>query len=206
MTKILGLTGGIAMGKSTISNFLRDKGIPIVDADEIAHAVLEFKAVKVQLVKAFGTPILNEQKQVDRKQLGKIVFGESKKLGELNQIVQPVIRQEIIRQLKSFTTESVVVLDAPVLFEQGYETLVDCIMVVSTTPAEQLRRLMERNHLTREDAQKRIDAQMPIEIKQKKADVTIDSSGSIEATQKQVIEWLVKQNLLQTSGKTGEVK
>ena len=206
MTKILGLTGGIAMGKSTISNFLRDKGIPIVDADEIAHAVLEFKAVKVQLVKAFGTPILNEQKQVDRKQLGKIVFGESKKLGELNQIVQPVIRQEIIRQLKSFTTESVVVLDAPVLFEQGYETLVDCIIVVSTTPAEQLRRLMERNHLTREDAQKRIDAQMPIEIKQKKADVTIDSSGSIEATQKQVIEWLVKQNLLQTSGKTGEVK
>lgn len=206
MTKILGLTGGIAMGKSTISNFLRDKGIPIVDADEIAHAVLEFKAVKVQLVKAFGTPILNEQKQVDRKQLGKIVFGESKKLGELNQIVQPVIRQEIIRQLKSFTTESVVVLDAPVLFEQGYETLVDCIMVVSTTPAEQLRRLMERDHLTREDAQKRIDAQMPIEIKQKKADVTIDSSGSIEATQKQVIEWLVKQNLLQTSAKTGEVK
>lgn len=206
MTKILGLTGGIAMGKSTISNFLRDKGIPIVDADEIAHAVLEFKAVKVQLVKAFGTPILNEQKQVDRKQLGKIVFGESKKLGELNQIVQPVIRQEIIRQLKSFTTESVVVLDAPVLFEQGYETLVDCIMVVSTTPAEQLRRLMERDHLTSEDAQKRIDAQMPIEIKQKKADVTIDSSGSIEATQKQVIEWLVKQNLLQTSGKTGEVK
>jgi dephospho-CoA kinase len=206
MTKILGLTGGIAMGKSTISNFLRDKGIPILDADEIAHAVLEFKAVKVQLVKAFGTPILNEQKQVDRKQLGKIVFGESKKLGELNQIVQPVIRQEIIRQLKSFTTESVVVLDAPVLFEQGYETLVDCIMVVSTTPAEQLRRLMERDHLTREDAQKRIDAQMPIEIKQKKADVTIDSSGSIEATQKQVIEWLVKQNLLQTSGKTGEVK
>lgn len=206
MTKILGLTGGIAMGKSTISNFLRDKGIPIVDADEIAHAVLEFKAVKVQLVKAFGTPILNEQKQVDRKQLGKIVFGESKKLGELNQIVQPVIRQEIIRQLKSFTTEPVVVLDAPVLFEQGYETLVDCIMVVSTTPAEQLRRLMERDHLTREDAQKRIDAQMAIEIKQKKADVTIDSSGSIEATQKQVIEWLVKQNLLQTSGKTGEVK
>lgn len=206
MTKILGLTGGIAMGKSTISNFLRDKGIPIVDADEIAHAVLEFKAVKVQLVKAFGTPILNEQKQVDRKQLGKIVFGESKKLGELNQIVQPVIRQEIIRQLKSFTTEPVVVLDAPVLFEQGYETLVDCIMVVSTTPAEQLQRLMERDHLTREDAQKRIDAQMPIEIKQKKADVTIDSSGSIEATQKQVIEWLVKQNLLQTSGKTGEVK
>lgn len=206
MTKILGLTGGIAMGKSTISNFLRDKGIPIVDADEIAHAVLEFKAVKVQLVKAFGTPILNEQKQVDRKQLGKIVFGESKKLGELNQIVQPVIRQEIIRQLKSFTTEPMVVLDAPVLFEQGYETLVDCIMVVSTTPAEQLRRLMERDHLTREDAQKRIDAQMPIEIKQKKADVTIDSSGSIEATQKQVIEWLVKQNLLQTSGKTGEVK
>lgn len=206
MTKILGLTGGIAMGKSTISNFLRDKGIPIVDADEIAHAVLEFKAVKVQLVKAFGTPILNEQKQVDRKQLGKIVFGESKKLGELNQIVQPVIRQEIIRQLKSFTMESVVVLDAPVLFEQGYETLVDCIMVVSTTPAEQLRRLMERDHLTREDAQKRIDAQMPIGIKQKKANVTIDSSGSIEATQKQVIEWLVKQNLLQTSGKTGEVK
>ena len=206
MTKILGLTGGIAVGKSTISNFLRDKGIPIVDADETAHAVLEFKAVKVQLVKAFGTPILNEQKQVDRKQLGKIVFGESKKLGELNQIVQPVIRQEIIRQLKSFTTEPVVVLDAPVLFEQGYETLVDCIMVVSTTPAEQLRRLMERDHLTREDAQKRIDAQMPIEIKQKKADVTIDSSGSIEATQKQVIEWLVKQNLLQTSGKTGEVK
>lgn len=206
MTKVLGLTGGIAMGKSTISNFLKSKGIPLVDADEVAHAVLEFKAVKVQLVKAFGTQILNGQNQIDRQQLGKMVFDNPQKLQELNQIVQPVIRKEIIRQLERVTKAPVVVLDAPVLFEQGYESLVDYIMVVSTTPAEQLHRLMERDQLPCKDAQKRIQAQMPIEIKREKADVIVDSSGSIEATQKQVVEWLVKQNLLQTSGKTGEVK
>lgn len=195
MTVIVGLTGGIAMGKTTISQFLKSKAIPIVDADQIAHEILTVDEVKVKLMDTFGESILDKNQNIDRRKLGPIVFNDQRQLEKLNIIVQPYIRTEIVRQLDTFSASKVVVLDAPVLFEQGYEKMVDYLMVIKTSAQIQVERLMQRDSLNEIDAQKRIQAQMPIEEKVKKADIVIDTSGTIEETRSQVVKWLVDKNL-----------
>ncbi|ABJ67751.1 dephospho-CoA kinase [Pediococcus pentosaceus] len=195
MTVIVGLTGGIAMGKTTISQFLKSKAIPVVDADQIAHEILTVDEVKVKLMDTFGESILDKNQNIDRRKLGPIVFNDQRQLEKLNIIVQPYIRTEIVRQLDTFSASKVVVLDAPVLFEQGYEKMVDYLMVIKTSAQIQVERLMQRDSLNEIDAQKRIQAQMPIEEKVKKADIVIDTSGTIEETRSQVVKWLVDKNL-----------
>ena len=195
MTVIVGLTGGIAMGKTTISQFLKSKAIPVVDADQIAHEILTVDEVKVKLMDTFGESILDKNQNIDRRKLGPIVFNDQRQLEKLNIIVQPYIRTEIVRQLDTFSASKVVVLDAPVLFEQGYEKMVDYLMVIKTSAQIQVERLMQRDSLNEVDAQKRIQAQMPIEEKVKKADIVIDTSGPIEETRSQVVKWLVDKNL-----------
>lgn len=195
MTVIVGLTGGIAMGKTTISQFLKSKAIPVVDADQIAHEILTVDEVKVKLMDTFGESILDKNQNIDRRKLGPIVFNDQRQLEKLNIIVQPYIRTEIVRQLDTFSANKVVVLDAPVLFEQGYEKMVDYLMVIKTSAQIQVERLMQRDSLNEIDAQKRIQAQMPIEEKVKKADIVIDTSGTIEETRSQVVKWLVDKNL-----------
>lgn len=195
MTVIVGLTGGIAMGKTTISQFLKSKAIPVVDADQIAHEILTVDEVKVKLMDTFGESILDKNQNIDRRKLGPIVFNDQRQLEKLNIIVQPYIRTEIVRQLDTFSASEVVVLDAPVLFEQGYEKMVDYLMVIKTSAQIQVERLMQRDSLNEIDAQKRIQAQMPIEEKVKKADIVIDTSGTIEETRSQVVKWLVDKNL-----------
>ncbi len=195
MTVIVGLTGGIAMGKTTISQFLKSKAIPVVDADQIAHEILTVDKVKVKLMDTFGESILDKNQNIDRRKLGPIVFNDQRQLEKLNIIVQPYIQTEIVRQLDNFSASKVVVLDAPVLFEQGYEKMVDYLMVIKTSAQIQVERLMQRDSLNEIDAQKRIQAQMPIEEKVKKADIVIDTSGTIEETRSQVVKWLVDKNL-----------
>lgn len=195
MTVIVGLTGGSAMGKTTISQFLKSKAIPVVDADQIAHEILTVDEVKVKLMDTFGESILDKNQNIDRRKLGPIVFNDQRQLEKLNIIVQPYIRTEIVRQLDTFSASKVVVLDAPVLFEQGYEKMVDYLMVIKTSAQIQVERLMQRDSLNEIDAQKRIQAQMPIEEKVKKADIVIDTSGTIEETRSQVVKWLVDKNL-----------
>lgn len=195
MTVIVGLTGGIAMGKTTISQFLKSKAIPVVDADQIAHEILTVDEVKVKLMDTFGESILDKNQNIDRRKLGPIVFNDQRQLEKLNIIVQPYIRTEIVRQLDTFSASEVVVLDAPVLFEQGYEKMVDYLMVIKTSAQIQVERLMQRDSLNEIDAQKRIQAQMPIEEKVTKADIVIDTSGTIEETRSQVVKWLVDKNL-----------
>lgn len=195
MTVIVGLAGGIAMGKTTISQFLKSKAIPVVDADQIAHEILTVDEVKVKLMDTFGESILDKNQNIDRRKLGPIVFNDQRQLEKLNIIVQPYIRTEIVRQLDTFSASKVVVLDAPVLFEQGYEKMVDYLMVIKTSAQIQVERLMQRDSLNEIDAQKRIQAQMPIEEKVKKADIVIDTSGTIEETRSQVVKWLVDKNL-----------
>ncbi|MBF7137496.1 dephospho-CoA kinase [Pediococcus pentosaceus] len=195
MTVIVGLTGGIAMGKTTISQFLKSKAIPVVDADQIAHEILTVDEVKVKLMDTFGESILDKNQNIDRRKLGPIVFNDQRQLEKLNIIVQPYIRTEIVRQLDTFSASKVVVLDAPVLFEQEYEKMADYLMVIKTSAQIQVERLMQRDSLNEIDAQKRIQAQMPIEEKVKKADIVIDTSGTIEETRSQVVKWLVDKNL-----------
>ncbi|AJH24954.1 MULTISPECIES: dephospho-CoA kinase [Bacillus] len=193
MSLVIGLTGGIASGKSTVARMLIDKKITVIDADVIAKQAVE-KGMPAyrQIVEAFGKDILLENGDIDRKKLGSIVFTDEQKRLKLNQIVHPAVRAEMLKQRDEAIArkEQFVVLDIPLLYESGLDYLVGKVLVV-TVPADiQLKRLMERNSLTEEEAMSRITSQMPLADKTKKADAVIDNSGSLEHTKHQLEEVL----------------
>lgn len=191
--KILGLTGGIATGKSTVSNYLKTKKIPVVDADVLVHELItNNQELLAQLSATFGTAVFNEQGVLERKRLGEIVFADPKCLVKLNTIMAPYIAQTIKTNLAHWRQQNVplVVLDAPTLFEAGYAKTVDWVMVVAISKSLQIQRLMQRNHLAKPAALARIGAQMPLTQKIKLADFVIDNSGDIAATYRQIDEIL----------------
>lgn len=193
MTKIIGLTGGIASGKSTVSNYLRGLGYSVVDADQIARQVVEPGTVGLEkIVAAFGDGLLLPDGQLNRQQLAKAVFTDNRQLQTLNQILQPLIRQKITQQLTKLRAAGVpiVFLDAPLLFEQKYDSLCDLIMVITVSPQTQLKRLMTRDQLTVTQAQVRIKSQLPMALKVKQANVVIDNDTTRENTEQQVQHWL----------------
>lgn len=191
MSYLIGLTGGIASGKSTVSAWFKEAGITVIDADQIAHLLMAPKEKNWQLiVENFGQEILNPDQTIDRQKLGKIVFNDSKKLTQLNQLVQPAIHEKILQKIVSYTNEPVVVLDIPLLFEQNYQELVDQIVVVFVDEKTQIDRLKERNNLTQEEALAKINAQMPLSEKKNRADVVIDNSDTIVKTRTQVDQLL----------------
>ncbi|WP_044893434.1 dephospho-CoA kinase [Bacillus alveayuensis] len=199
MSLIVGLTGGIASGKSTVANMMREFQIPIIDADQIARDVVAIgMPAYEQIVETFGEDILNEDKTINRKKLGSIVFHHEPKRVQLNKIVHPVVRQEMKRQQKEYVEkgEPIVVLDLPLLFESNLVHMVDKVIVVYVDESTQLKRLMKRNGLSREEALARIHAQMPLYEKVKKADAVIDNNGTIVETKDQLIHILSKWNVL----------
>lgn len=190
---IVGLTGGIATGKSTVSKMLKDSGVFIIDVDLIAREVVEPGTVGLKKIVAhFGSEILfPNSNELNRKKLGSLVFNSKEKLDQLNQILQPIIRQEIIERLEEAKKiHSLVVVDMPLLFEEKYETLFDQIIVVTTQKNLQIDRLKKRNHLTEAEALQRIHAQLDMEYKEQRADLVIDNSGSFENAKQQVQAWL----------------
>ncbi|EXJ22902.1 Dephospho-CoA kinase [Alkalibacterium sp. AK22] len=195
MTYVLGLTGGIATGKSTVSRFFQQKGIPLVDADRGAREVMQPGcSAYLKTVDQFGEEILNKDRTLNRKALGAIVFSNKKKLDKLNAIVQADIFEWILGQMHEHIAAGapLVVLDIPLLYEAGYEEIVDGVMVVWTDKDCQLKRLMNRDGLSREEAAGRIAAQAPLNEKIQKADVLIDNNGTIDSTQRQVESWLTE--------------
>lgn len=205
MTFILGLTGGIATGKSTVSNYLAQKGIPIVDADVGAREVVEPHSEGLRrIVELFGKEILLEDGSLNRKRLGELVFSQEKKRQLLNASLHDLIREWIQTKTKSFIEKGfpLIVWDIPLLYEANYRMDCDAVMVVYAPEALQIQRLMDRNKLTLEQAENRIHSQMSIEEKRLKADILINNSGSIESTYLQLDSWL-KENasLLEEAGK-----
>lgn len=195
MHMIIGLTGGIATGKSTVSALLIRKGALLVDADVIAREVmLPGHPVLAAVAEHFGQAVLLADGTLDRKKLGDIVFREPAQRQALNEITHPAIRLEIRRQMESLEREHperLVVVDIPLLFESGLESMFERVMLVYAPASIQKERLMNRNQLTAEEAEARINSQMDIEEKKRKADVIIDNSGSAEETQRQIDEfWL----------------
>lgn len=192
MAKILGLTGGIASGKTTVSNYFKKLKVDVVDADEIAHKIMRAgQPVVGEIAAYFGEEVLLENGEINRERLGKMVFESDEKREKLNQIVQKKIRKKIKEERDKLLDKKLIVLDIPLLYEQSYEELVDQVMVVSVKETIQKKRLMDRNsQLTEEDALNRIASQMPLEEKVRKADVIIDNNGSIESTVEQVRDWL----------------
>ncbi|MFB1050861.1 dephospho-CoA kinase [Paraliobacillus sp. JSM ZJ581] len=195
MTRIIGLTGGIATGKSTVSNFFKKNGIPVIDADGIAKEVVEpNQEAYRQIISAFGTSILQQNGQLDRRKLGNIVFTNENKRQQLNSIVHPQVKKVMLARRDQLINEEhpVIVLDIPLLFESQLENLVDLVVVVYSHAEVQLERLMHRNQLTKEEASNRIQSQLPITQKAKAANIVIDNNGSIADTQKQCRELLDK--------------
>lgn len=188
--KVIGLTGGIASGKSTVSMLLKQKGAAIIDADEIAKEIIQpGKPAWTEVVEHFGKGILREDGNIDRKKLAHIVFSDEKELETLNRITHPRIVEEIKRRLKSFRekNESVVVVDAALLLEIGLDMLVDEVWLVAVDEKTQLERLLFREKsMGFAEALERIRAQMPLEEKLKFAHRVIDNGGSIEETKRQV--------------------
>ena len=193
MTYILGLTGGIASGKSTVSAYLAQNGALIIDADLIARQVVAKKSSGLkQIVAKFGGEILTASGELDRKKLGKLVFSNKDLLKNLTDITGPLIRAEILREIEAAKKAQVklVVLDIPLLFETGYQTLCDKVMVVTIPSEVQLERVMKRDNLSAAEARKRIANQLPASKRNELADVLIDNSKSVAETYQQVLKWL----------------
>ncbi|OLP65990.1 Dephospho-CoA kinase [Bacillus pumilus] len=189
MTLVIGLTGGIASGKSTVSHMIKEKGIRVIDADVIAKEVVALgKPALHKIVQTFGEEVLLPNGELNRQQLGTIIFSDDEKRQQLNAIVHPEVRKEMLKQRDEGIDQqdTFVVLDIPLLFESQLESLVDRIIVVYTTPELQLSRLMSRNGFSEEDALKRIRAQQSLEEKCKKADRVIENTKDLAYTKKQL--------------------
>ena len=192
---IIGLTGSIASGKSTVSAMLRRKGFPIVDADEIARLVVEpGSPVLLEISRQFGADMMNEDGSLNREKLGKRIFGNDKERQKLNGIIHPAIRQEMLRQKDEWLSRGAdtVIMDIPLLFESKLQSFVDKIIVVSVTPKVQKERLIARNVLSQEEADARISSQLPMEIKEQGADAVLSNNGTEDQTEKQLEEVLVE--------------
>ncbi|MDC2830289.1 dephospho-CoA kinase [Limosilactobacillus mucosae] len=191
MTLIIGLTGGIASGKSTISSILKAVGWPVIDADLIARQIVMpgSKGLE-QIVNRFGPQMLNSDGTLDRKKLGKTVFDDPKKLSDLDKIEHPLIQEAIDSQLDEFKKQHlpVVVLDVPLLFETGMDEECDLTVLAVVDQATQLKRLMKRDQISKMDAVKKISSQMSLKEKMQRADVIIDNNGTLEQTRSQVAE------------------
>ncbi|WP_163970194.1 dephospho-CoA kinase [Oceanobacillus halotolerans] len=194
MTLVIGLTGSIASGKSTVSLMFDDYNIPVIDADKISREVVTpgEKAYN-EIVQTFGKEILRDDLTIDRKKLGEIVFSDEGKRNQLNQIVHPEVRKKMIQRRDAFVNASVnaVVLDIPLLFESKLTSFADKIIVVAVDEKVQLQRLMERDNYTKEEAKMRIQSQMPVAEKAKMADAVINNNGTKAETYAQ-LEALLK--------------
>ncbi|KRD93895.1 dephospho-CoA kinase [Bacillus sp. Root239] len=193
MSIVIGLTGGIASGKSTVTGMLRDINIPVIDADHIAKEVVEpGKEAYKQIVETFGRSILHENAEINRAALGEIVFYQEEERKKLNAIVHPAVRKEMLSQKESYIEEGyeVVVLDIPLLFESDLTHLVDKVVVVYVDESVQLERLKSRNNLSAEDAYARIQAQLPLIQKVALADAVINNNGPVEETKQQLLSIL----------------
>lgn len=185
----IGLTGGIASGKSTVSDWLRAHHYPLIDADRIAREVVASGEPGLSaIVSAFGQNIVLKNGTLNRQALGKLIFSDEKKRRQLNEILHPLIRERIKSKIKQFQDSGVraVFLDIPLLFEGSLDQWTDKTIVVYVSKDNQLRRLMSRNHLTEQEALARIDSQMSLEEKRRRADEVIDNNGSVEETERQL--------------------
>jgi dephospho-CoA kinase len=204
----VGLTGGIATGKTTVAAILRELGCHLLDADKIAHRLIEPGAAAYEgVLREFGRGILTADGRVDRKKLGAIVFEVPARLGRLNAIVHPHVLETQDRELGGIERaepHAIAVVEAALLIEAGYAPKLDYLVVTWCTPEQQLARLMRQDAtgisgrgLTLEQSRQRIAAQMPNEEKRRMADEVIDCSGSLEHTREQVVALVAKLNRIE---------
>lgn len=189
----IGITGGIATGKSTVADIIRSQKIPVIDADTIAREVVEPDELAYQqIVKEFGSEILNENRQLNRQKLAEIVFSDEKQLDKLNQIIQPEIFKRIEEILELFEEQQtpLIFLEIPLLYENGYQKILDQVWLVYLDQDRQLQQLIKRDAISKEQAFLRVNSQMPLEEKKNIADVVIENSRSKNELKETVIKLL----------------
>lgn len=187
----IGITGSIACGKSTVSNYLLEKGYTIIDADKLGHIALTSEDVKRKLAEKFGDEII-ENNEISREKLGKLVFGNEDNLKILNSIIHPKIKKLILKLQDEHKDEQFVFLDIALLYEAKFVDLVERVIVVYVNEKVQIERLMSRNSLSKEEALSRIKSQMSAKEKAALSDYSIDNSDTIENTYQQIDEILEK--------------
>ncbi len=185
MPKVIGLTGGIASGKSLVSQTLKGLGMTVIDADDVNRELMaKDETVKQEVIKAFGTEVLSAGGTIDKARLGAIIFQDQERRRQLERIMHPRILAQL--RLRARESKADVVLDIPLLIEQGGHKGVDLVVVVYTTRERQIQQLMARDQLSREEAVRRVDAQLPLEGKVSHAHYVINNSGTEEETVEQV--------------------
>ena len=190
--KIIGLTGGIASGKSTVKKMLQKRNYEVIDADEVALGLQAIGSpILAEIVNAFGTTVLHDDGNLNRGELGKIIFGNVQARAKLNEIMHPAIRSHFEKIIEKSTAE-VLFLDVPLLFEAGFDNMTNINLVISASQDVQLARLMLRNSLTQAEAQARINSQMTMAEKVAQADFVINNNGEIHELEKKVTEFLEK--------------
>ena len=189
---VIGLTGGIACGKSLISAYLKEQGVPVIDGDIVARQIVEpgMKGL-TQIVETFGPKYLHDDGTLNRAMLGSHVFADIEALQQLNAITKPLLLEAFKTQINALQHHPVIVLDVALLLEdEDYRNLVDKVWVVTVLPETQLARLMARNGYTAEEAQNRMNAQMSNEARIACADAVIDNNGTVAETVAQVEQLL----------------
>jgi dephospho-CoA kinase len=201
----VGLTGGIACGKSTVARLLTEKGALLIDFDELARKVVEpDQTAWWQISDHFGSEILHPDRTIDRTKLGGIVFRDKGKRAKLNSIVHPAIfaawcsRTQEIKELKP---DAIILSDAPLLIEEGMQPLFDLVMLVYVSEEEQIDRLMKRNGLSREETMHRLKSQMPIDDKLPYAQIVVRNHGTLEET-RHIVDQVWQDLLQQEKAKT----
>lgn len=187
MYKIIGLTGGIASGKTTVSDYLKKRGYVVLDADAYSKKTTAKNGPAIPaIIEAFGADIVSDAGELDRKKLGSIIFNDADKRRELNEIVHPLIRKMMNADEEKYIQKGHVFLDIPLLFENGLNERCDLVVTVFVDRDTQIKRLTARNDLTVEEAEARINSQMPLTEKVQKSDFRLDNNGTVEMLYEQI--------------------
>lgn len=183
MARIIGLTGGIASGKSTVTSYLKEKGYPVIDADQVVRELqVPGGALYRVLVDHFGKEILTKEGELDRVALGQRIFSDPSERDWSNRVQGRLIREALAEVRDRQATQSdLFFMDIPLLIEQGYEEWFESVWLVAVSKETQLKRLMERNHLSELQAQERIASQMPLDEKSAHADLVLDNNDDLTA-------------------------
>lgn len=195
MTFVLGLTGGIATGKSTADRFFKKRGIPVIDSDQVAHQLMGIGQPSwLAIKKEFGPAYFNSDQTLDRQKLGQLVFEQPVKMRRLNRLTHPLIREVILDRLRALKKEGVriVVLDVPLLYECHSQILCDQVLVVTLPEQVEIERLRQRNNFSEKQARERIKSQMPLKEKEAKADYVIANTGTIKELEDKLAHLLAK--------------
>lgn len=193
MGRVIGITGGIASGKSNVCNVLRELGYKIIDCDEITFNLSKKgNILHKEIINYFGSEYLLEDGELDKKKLGSVIFNDQSKREALDRITHPIIKDELLRELKEYSNEEVIFVEVPLLYESKFNLICDFVVCVYLDKNLQIQRLMEREGISYEFAKRKVESQMDLKVKGQLADYVIISNGSFEETRVQVLAFIGK--------------